>query len=59
MGGEKISVFEKDGSISTIWKAKIEEESIENGLDAVVYQTEFSGILTGNLGKSFLNQSQM
>ena len=25
----------------------------ENGLDAVVYQTEFSGILTGNLGKSY------
>ena len=53
LGGERLSVFEKDGSISTIWKAKIEEESSENGLDAVVYQTEFSGILTGNLGKSY------
>ena len=53
LGGEKISVFEKDGSISTIWKARVEESSSENGLDAVVYQTEFSGILTGNLGKSY------
>ena len=56
LGGEKISVFEKDGSISTIWKARIEENSIENGLDAVVYQTEFSGILTGNLGESFVQR---
>ena len=56
LGGERISVFEKDGSISTIWKARIEESSIENGLDAVVYQTEFSGILTGNLGESFVQR---
>ena len=56
LGGERISVFEKDGSVSTIWKARIEENSIENGLDAVVYQTEFSGILTGNLGESFVQR---
>ena len=37
LGGERLSVFEKDGSISTVWKAKIEQESSENGLDAVVY----------------------
>ena len=53
LGDGRISVFEKDGSISTIWKAKVEGNSIENGLDAVVYQTEFSGIFTGNLGKSY------
>ena len=48
-----IPVYEKDGSISKVWKAKIENGSGEKGLDAVVYQTEFSGILTGNLGKSY------
>jgi len=48
-----LSVYEKDGSISNVWKAKIENGSGEKGLDAVVYQTEFSGILTGNLGKSY------
>ena len=48
-----LSVYEKDGFISNVWKAKIENGSGEKGLDAVVYQTEFSGILTGNLGKSY------
>ena len=53
LDGKTLSVFEKDGSVSNVWKAKIENRSDEKGLDAVVYQTEFSGILTGNLGKSY------
>ena len=53
LGGKTISVFEKDGSLSTIWKAKIEGDLDDNSLEAVVFQTEFSGILTGNLGKSY------
>ena len=51
--GKTISVFEQDGSVSNVWKAKLEDISDGIGLDAVVYQTEFSGILTGNLGKSY------
>ena len=50
--GNSVFVYEKDGSISNVWKAKVEKKSDE-GIEAVVYQTEFSGILTGNLGKSY------
>ncbi len=50
--GNSVFVYEKDGSISNVWKAKVEKNSDE-GIEAVVYQTEFSGILTGNLGKSY------
>ena len=50
--GNSVFVYEKDGTISNVWKAKVEKKSDE-GIEAVVYQTEFSGILTGNLGKSY------
>ena len=50
--GNSVLVYEKDGTISSVWKAKVEKRSDE-GIEAVVYQTEFSGILTGNLGKSY------
>ena len=50
--GNSLSVYEKDGSLSNVWKAKVENSS-DKGVEAVVYQTEFSGILTGNLGKSY------
>tara|TARA_B100001248_G_C27394918_1_gene464870 strand:- start:570 stop:1811 length:1242 start_codon:yes stop_codon:yes gene_type:complete len=50
--GNSVFVYEKDGTISSVWKAKVEKRSDE-GIEAVVYQTEFSGILTGNLGKSY------
>ena len=50
--GNSVFVYEKDGTISSVWKAKVEKRSAE-GIEAVVYQTEFSGILTGNLGKSY------
>ena len=35
-----VSVYEKDGSISNVWKAKLENKTDE-GIEAVVYQTEF------------------
>ena len=50
--GNSVFVYEKDGTISSVWKAKVEKRSDE-GIETVVYQTEFSGILTGNLGKSY------
>jgi len=49
-------VYEKDGSESPIWKAHIEETDENGVLHSVIYQTEFSGILTGNLGKSYTFQ---
>jgi microcin C transport system permease protein len=49
----KLSVYEKDGTISSIWKTDIEKINDDGSKDGVIYQTEFSGILTGNLGKSY------
>ena len=45
-------VYEKDGKISSIWQSKIDKES-GGTKQCVVFQEEFSGILTGNLGKSY------
>ena len=49
----ELYVFEKDGSKSSIWKADIEDIQDDGSIDGVIYQSEFSGILTGNLGKSY------
>tara|TARA_A100001011_G_scaffold400333_1_gene514174 strand:- start:101 stop:1402 length:1302 start_codon:yes stop_codon:yes gene_type:complete len=72
--GSSLSVFDKEGKPSTLWKARfdmdISDEEIENfenlknqgklseikKLEATVYETEFSGVLTGNLGKSYTYQ---
>ena len=51
--GDKYTVYEKDGKISSLWKADIEKENDDGSREGVIYQTEFSGILTGNLGKSY------
>ena len=48
-----LKVLEKNGSISDFWNARIEGITENQGIDAVIYQKEFSGILTGNLGKSY------
>ncbi|SVC63841.1 uncharacterized protein METZ01_LOCUS316695, partial [marine metagenome] len=48
-----LKVFEKNGLPSDVWYACIEEIKDDGSLDAVVFQKEFSGILTGNLGKSY------
>ena len=51
--GNKYLVYEKDGTLSTIWKTGIEKINDDGSKEGVVYQREFSGILTGNLGKSY------
>ena len=46
-------VYEKNGNVSENWHAKIEDRNEDGSIDAVVFQKEYSGILTGNLGKSY------
>jgi microcin C transport system permease protein len=46
-------VYEKSGEKSENWFSKIENLNEDGSLDAVVFQQEYSGILTGNLGKSY------
>ena len=46
-------VYEKNGNVSNNWHAKIEDSNDDGSIDAVVFQKEYSGILTGNLGKSY------
>ena len=47
-------VKEKNGNSSDIWSARIDNELDDGSIEAVVFQKEFSGILTGNLGKSYI-----
>ena len=47
-------VKEKTGENSSIWSARIDNELDDGSIEAVVFQKEFSGILTGNLGKSYI-----
>jgi len=72
--GSKLDVFDKEGNISKLWKARfdmdISDAEIKNikaiknegklhnisQLEATIFETEFSGILTGNLGKSYTYQ---
>ena len=51
--GDKYAVYEKDGRISSLWKSDIEKVNDDGSKEGAIYQTEFSGILTGNLGKSY------
>ena len=46
-------VYEKNGNVSKNWHAKIEDRNDDGSINAVVFQKEYSGILTGNLGKSY------
>ena len=47
-------VKEKSGENSSVWSARIDNELDDGRIEAVVFQKEFSGILTGNLGKSYI-----
>ena len=47
-------VKEKSGENSSVWNARIDNELDDGSIEAVVFQKEFSGILTGNLGKSYI-----
>ena len=51
--GEDLTVYEKNNSISSVWKAHIEETYNAGDIHGVIYQTEYSGIMTGNFGKSY------
>ncbi len=50
---DKLLVYEKDGVLSDAWHANIDQINENGSMDAVIFQKEFSGILTGNLGKSY------
>jgi len=51
---EKVSVYDEDGNLSTVWQAAIDASGAEeNMILTTIFQTEFSGILTGNLGTSY------
>ena len=51
--GEDLTVYDKNNSISSVWKAHIEETDNVGDIHGVIYQTEYSGIMTGNFGKSY------
>jgi microcin C transport system permease protein len=50
----KLLVHEKDGTISKEWHASVDSLQVDGSVDAVVFQKELSGILTGNLGRSYI-----
>lgn len=51
----QLTVYDDSGEISSLWHAHIENE--DDGVsEGVIFQTEYSGILTGNLGKSYTYQ---
>ena len=51
--GGNLTVHDKDGSRSKVWHASLDELDADGTRNAVVFQKEFSGILTGNLGRSY------
>jgi microcin C transport system permease protein len=53
MDNGKLSVIEKDGLKSPIWYASVDELKADGTRNAVIFQREFSGLLTGNLGRSY------
>ena len=48
-----LMVYEKSGHQSDIWVATVVESKEDGTREAVIFQYEFSGILTGNLGRSY------
>jgi len=53
MDNGKLSVIEKDGLESSIWYASVDELKADGTRNAVIFQREYSGLLTGNLGRSY------
>jgi len=54
LNGENVVVTDDNGQVSTEWRAAIDAEGTEDGVIlTTIFQTEFSGILTGNLGTSY------
>jgi len=52
-GNNKLEVKEKTSKKKSTWHAKIDEIDDSGNLKSVIFQKKFSGILTGNLGKSY------
>jgi microcin C transport system permease protein len=52
-GNNKLEVKEKTSKKKSTWHAKIDKIDDSGNLKSVIFQKEFSGILTGNLGKSY------
>ena len=52
-GNNKLEVKEKNSKKKSTWHAKVDEIDESGNLKSVIFQKEFSGILTGNLGKSY------
>ena len=50
----KLIVLETDNSESEVWHASIDSVKKNGTIEGVVFQKEISGILTGNLGKSYI-----
>ena len=53
-GNDKLVVLEKDNTESEIWYASIDSVQQNGSIEGAVFQKEISGILTGNLGKSYI-----
>ena len=53
-GDGTLIVRENDGLKSELWNASVDSVGSDGTIEAVVFQKEFSGILTGNLGKSYI-----
>lgn len=52
-GNNKLEVKEKNSKKKSTWHAKVDAVDESGNLKSVIFQKEFSGILTGNLGKSY------
>jgi microcin C transport system permease protein len=51
--GEELKITDDSGIAPKEWKGRIEEIKEDGTARAVIFQTEFSGIFTGNLGTSY------
>ncbi len=54
--GDEYSVID-EGTFSEVWRAKAETVDADGTVHGVIFQTETSGIMTGNLGESYTYQA--
>ena len=52
---DKLFLYNNEGKLSKDWKGRFEKDDKEG----VIFKTQYSGILTGNLGKSYIYQQQV
>jgi len=48
-----LRITNESGAVPSDWKSRIDKIRDDGTVEAVIFQTEFSGILTGNLGTSY------